>query len=98
MEKGLRELQGVAINYKHVDERLGMHTQMWLDQIRNIFALTLILKPFVPFDEWVKVENVHTSFVSFYKFSHNLGDNVRPEDFRKDWARDIAQGLACLYE
>ena len=51
-----------------------------------MFLGTLILKPFVPFDEWVKVENVDKVFVSIYKFMHNLGDSVRPEDFREYWA------------
>ena len=29
---------------------------------------------------------------------HNLGDRTGPQVFVQEWARDMAQGLTCLYD
>ena len=94
-EKGLRALLGIATDYEHQEPRLRTRTLIWLGDIRAIFAHTQILKPFVPFDEWVKVDNVYSSFVTFYRFYYQL---AKTKKFKVGWARDTAQGLACLYE
>ena len=96
--KGLYELLNVATKYEPMDARLRISTRILLAELRDILILSFVMKHDVPFDEWVKIDNVYYNFVSYYKFMHNLGDKIRPEDFRQDWARNIARGLACLYE
>ncbi|MDE0391219.1 MAG: hypothetical protein OXI57_04015 [Rhodospirillales bacterium] len=44
----------------------------------------------------VQTEDLSDSFVTYYKYMHNLGDNVEARDFQQKWARDMAEGLACL--
>ena len=43
-----------------------------------------------------RAEDLSDKFVSYYKYMNNLGDDARTRDFRQKWARDMAEGLACL--
>ena len=43
-----------------------------------------------------RTEDLSDNFVSYYKYMNNLADDARARDFRQKWARDMAEGLACL--
>ena len=97
-ETGLHDLLDTARKYLPQERRLEIRTGILLSTIEDIFFGSMIVKFDTPFKEHVEWNNVFETFVSYYKFMYNLGDRIRPQDFVEEWARDMARGLACLYD
>lgn len=98
VEKGLYDLLEAAEKYSQFESKLEIRTRILLSVILDVFYGSMVVKFDTPLIKWAKRDNIFKIFVSYYKFMYNMGDSVRPGDFKEDWARDMAQGLACLYE
>ena len=97
IEAGVDALSALVSKYEQEAHELWSSNHILLLTIEDLLYAGMV------FTRWghsladlVRTEDLAGSFVSYYKYMHNIGDNVKARDFREKWARDMAEGLACL--
>ena len=95
VREGVNGLASLLERYLPMKSELSMGNGMVLFETEKVFYYSLVFKEEIT-KQTIKDEKYAYSFVAYYKYLYNLGDNVRAQDFKQKWARDMAQGLSCL--
>ena len=95
VREGVNGLESLLERYLPMKSELSMGNTTILFVTEEVFYYSLVFKEEIT-KQTIKDEQYAYSFVAYYKYLYNLGDNVRAQDFKQKWVRDMAQGLFCL--
>ena len=97
VEAGIDALFALVGKYEHKAYKLSESNHILLLTIEDLLYVSMVFtRRGHSLADLVRTEDLSDSFVTYYKHMHNLGDNAEARDFRRKWARDMAEGLACL--
>lgn len=96
VKEGIDNLSITTKKYLSQRSRLSISHLILLSELDDIFSSGMLFRGSFT-KQTVQENNVAYNFINYYKFMHNLGDNVDVQDFEEQWVKDIAQGLSCLY-
>ena len=96
IKEGIDNLGILTKKYLPQENRLSIRNNILLSKIDNILFSGMVFRGEFT-KQAVQEDNIAHNFIRYYKFMYNLGDSVDMQDFKEQWAKDIAQGLSCLY-
>ena len=96
VKEGVDKLYILIKKYSPQKDRLSMNPRTLLVEIEDVLSSGMVfIRQFTK--QTVQEHDFAYAFISYYKFMFQLGDSIGVKDFKRQWARDVARGLSCLY-
>ena len=95
IREGVDNLSALIDKYLPQRHKLSIKHSIILSEVDNVLSSGMVFRGTL--EEQVQNENIRYLFVSYYRFMHNMEHTIEPTDFPLQWAKDVAQGLSCLY-
>ena len=97
IEAGVDALFALVGKYEQEAHELWSSNHVLLLTMDDLLYESMVFaRPGQSLADLVQTEDLADKFVSYYKYMNNIGDDVEARDFHETWARDMAEGLACL--
>ncbi len=97
IEAGVDALIALVGTYEKEARELWSSNHILLLTMEDLLYESMVFaRPDHSLADLARTEDLADKFVSYYKYMNNIGDDVEARDFRETWARDMAEGLACL--